>query len=53
MDVLWRAMRGMARVPWLECMSAPLNFRNDVPGAADCDEMRSRARRANAGGVTV
>ncbi len=33
--------------------AGPLDFRNDVPGAADYEEMRSRARHANAGGVTV
>lgn len=33
--------------------AGPLDFLNDVPGAADYDEMRSRARHANAGGVTV
>ena len=33
--------------------AGPLDFLNDVPGAADYDEMRSRARQVNAGGVTV
>ena len=33
--------------------AGPLDFHNDVPGAADYDEMRSRARQADAGGVTV
>lgn len=33
--------------------AGPLDFLNDVPGAADYDQMRSRARRAHAGGVTV
>ncbi len=33
--------------------AGPLDFLNDVPGAADYEEMRSRARQANAGGVTV
>jgi len=33
--------------------AGPLDFLNDVPGAADYDDMRSRARQANAGGVTV
>ena len=33
--------------------AGPLDFLNDVPGAADYDEMRSRARKADAGGVTV
>lgn len=31
----------------------PLDFLNDVPGADDYEQMRSRARHANAGGVTV
>ncbi len=33
--------------------AGPLDFLNDVPGAAGYDEMRSRARQADAGGVTV
>ena len=33
--------------------AGPLEFLNDVPGAADYDVMRSRARQADAGGVTV
>ena len=33
--------------------AVPLDFLNDVPDAADYDDMRSRARQANAGGVTV
>jgi predicted nucleotidyltransferase len=33
--------------------AGPLDFLNDVPGAVDYDQMRSRARQANAGGVTV
>jgi predicted nucleotidyltransferase len=33
--------------------AGPLHFLNDVPGAADYDEMRSRALQVNAGGVTV
>lgn len=33
--------------------AGPLDFLNDVPGAAAYDEMRSRARQANAGGTTV
>ncbi|MBU6280070.1 MAG: hypothetical protein KGN78_12575 [Actinomycetales bacterium] len=33
--------------------AGPLDFLNDVPGAADYDQMRSRARKADAGGVTV
>lgn len=33
--------------------AGPLDFLNDVPGAADYDAMRSRARQADAGGVTV
>ena len=37
----------------METDAGPLDFLNDVPGAADYDEMRSRARRVNAGGVTV
>ena len=33
--------------------AGPLDFLNDVPGAVDYDQMRSRAREAIAGGVTV
>jgi predicted nucleotidyltransferase len=33
--------------------AGPLDFLNDVPGSADYDAMRARARQANAGGVTV
>ena len=33
--------------------AGPLDFRNDVPGSADYEAMRSRARQAVAGGVTV
>jgi predicted nucleotidyltransferase len=33
--------------------AGPLDFLNDVPGAVDYDHMRSRAREAIAGGVTV
>jgi predicted nucleotidyltransferase len=33
--------------------AGPLDFLNDVPGAVDYDQMRSRARRADAGGVAV
>lgn len=33
--------------------AGPLDFLNAVPGAADYDDMRSRARKADAGGVTV
>lgn len=33
--------------------AGPLDFLNDVPGAADYDAMRARARQANAGGTTV
>jgi hypothetical protein len=33
--------------------AGPLDFLNDVPGAEDYDAMRSRARKAVAGGVTV
>jgi predicted nucleotidyltransferase len=33
--------------------AGPLDFLNDVPGADEYDDMRSRARRVNAGGVTV
>jgi predicted nucleotidyltransferase len=33
--------------------AGPLDFLNDVPGSADYDAMRSRARQAVAGGVTV
>ena len=33
--------------------AGPLDFLNDVPGAVDYDQMRSRARQANAGGVAV
>jgi len=33
--------------------AGPLDFLNDVPGAADYDAMRSRSRQAVAGGVTV
>lgn len=33
--------------------AGPLDFLNDVPGSADFDDMRSRARQVNAAGVTV
>ncbi len=33
--------------------AGPLNFLNDVPGSADYEAMRSRARQVVAGGVTV
>ena len=33
--------------------AGPLDFLNDVPGAADYDVMRARARQADAGGTTV
>lgn len=33
--------------------AGPLDFLNDVPGAADYDAMRSRARKVRAAGVTV
>ncbi|MFM8350473.1 MAG: hypothetical protein ACKN9D_05335 [Actinomycetales bacterium] len=33
--------------------AGPIDFLNDVPGAEDYDAMRSRARKAVAGGVTV
>jgi len=33
--------------------AGPLDFLNDVPGALDYDDMQSRARCADAGGVTV
>jgi len=33
--------------------AGPLDFLNDVPGAEDYDQMRSRARQADAGSVTV
>jgi predicted nucleotidyltransferase len=33
--------------------AGPLDFLHDVPGAVDYDQMRSRARQANAGGVAV
>jgi predicted nucleotidyltransferase len=33
--------------------SGPLDFLNDVPGAVDYDQMRSRARQVDAGGVPV
>jgi predicted nucleotidyltransferase len=33
--------------------AGPLDFLNDVPGAVDYDQMWSRARRADAGGVAV
>lgn len=33
--------------------AGPLDFLNDVPGAADYDAMRTRSRQANAGGITV
>lgn len=33
--------------------AGPLDFLNDVPGAAEYDTMRSRARKVHAGGVTV
>ena len=33
--------------------AGPLDFLNDVPGAADYDAMRTRARKVDAGGVTV
>lgn len=37
----------------METDAGPLDFLNDVPGAADYDQMRSRARKANAGGIAV
>lgn len=33
--------------------AGPLDFLNDVPGADDYDHVRSRASKANAGGVAV
>lgn len=33
--------------------AGPLDFLNDVPGAVEYDQMRSRARQADAGGVSV
>ncbi len=33
--------------------AGPLDFLNDVPGAADYEELRSRARQVHAAGVTV
>lgn len=33
--------------------AGPVDFLNDVSGAADYNAMRSRARQADAGGVTV
>ncbi len=33
--------------------AGPLDFLNDVPGAVEYDQMRSRAREAEAGGVSV
>ncbi len=33
--------------------AGPLDFLNDVPGSADYDDMRSRARQVKAAGVTV
>lgn len=33
--------------------ASPLDFLNDVPGAADFDDIRSRDQQAMAGGVTV
>lgn len=37
----------------METDAGPLDFLNDVPGADDYDQLRSRARKANAGGITV
>lgn len=37
----------------METDAGPLDFLNDVPGAADYDQLRLRARKANAGGIAV
>lgn len=37
----------------LDTDAGPVDFLNDVSGAADYNAMRSRARQADAGGVTV
>jgi len=37
----------------MDTAAGPLDFLNDVPGAADYDQLKSRAREANAGGVSV
>lgn len=37
----------------MDTVAGPLDFLNDVPGAADYDQLKSRAREANAGGVSV
>lgn len=37
----------------MESDAGPLDFLNDVPGADDYDQLRARARKANAGGITV
>jgi len=37
----------------MDTVAGPLDFLNDVPGAADYDELKSRAREAKAGGVSV
>ena len=37
----------------METDAGPLDFLNDVPGADDYDQLRSRARKANAGGIGV
>ena len=47
-----RALMGGASFT-MDTDAGPLDFHNDVPGAADYDEMRSRGRQADAGGVTV
>jgi hypothetical protein len=37
----------------MDTAAGPLDFLNDVPGAADYDQLKSRAREAKAGGVSV
>lgn len=37
----------------LDTDAGPVDFLNDVSGAADYNAMRSRARQADAGGITV
>jgi len=37
----------------MDTVAGPLDFLNDVPGAADYDQLKSRAREAIAGGVSV
>jgi predicted nucleotidyltransferase len=37
----------------METDAGPLDFLNDVPGADDYDQLRSRARKVNAGGIAV